>query len=77
MLKTTKKIRLTIAGLALVCGGLTLSSAFAFVAAPAECTTICGPNPDYDCKISYSDGSYIYCTYSHSRPTTPTPVVAD
>lgn len=77
MLKTTKKIRLAIAGLALVCGGLTLSSAFAFVVAPTECTTICGPNPDYDCKIIYSDGSYIYCTYSHSRPTTPPPVVAN
>ena len=73
---STKKIRLSILGLALVGSALTVSNALA-VAAPGECTTICGPNPDYDCKINYSDGSYIYCTYSHSRPTTPTPVVAD
>lgn len=70
-----KKIRLSIAGLALVCGAFTVSNVLA-VGAPAECTTICGPNPDYDCKITYSDGSYIYCTYSHSRPK-PTPVTAD
>lgn len=69
-MRITKKIYLPIAGLALICGVFSVKTALA-TEKPIECTTICGPNPDYDCQINYSDGSSVYCTYSHSRPPAP------